>query len=346
MQWFEKALKPYVQRVRREHPPADPHAKDEFLLLMDNLDCQTSNNPDFIKACLEEGIRIYNYPPQCTDLVQGVDAGLGREIKRQISMKFDEWLDADEKNLAKWEEGLLTASERRILMTMWLGEAFDYCIKNLSIRRYWEKTGSLMSIDSSGDHLITPEGTENYDYHIGEMPNEAISFEAKLVEPIAPANAIVADDQDDEPNERDVDVDENEDDNGELDDNDRNTDAEDDIVDLADMQQDGESDDEYEKKMVDVVPPSMEIVQELPQLDNNSIVGKKLLFRWKNSGWSLCTVKQRFSKNRMMMNNIPRNFELSCDGFKQDHFLQLDKYCCIEANSQIGSWCVLQLKKK
>jgi hypothetical protein len=40
-------------------------------------------------------------------------------VKRLIGVKLAEWLD-NEANLEKWEAGKLTASERRILLTIWV----------------------------------------------------------------------------------------------------------------------------------------------------------------------------------------------------------------------------------
>ena len=61
----------------------------------------------------------------CTDAVQPVDSGLGREMKRQIGIVSGEWLDTDA-NLDRWEgtDKPLQAWERRVLMAQWAGEAW------------------------------------------------------------------------------------------------------------------------------------------------------------------------------------------------------------------------------
>ena len=61
-------------------------------------------------------------PPETTDLTQAVDNGLGRLQKYLIGVQLDEWLE-EEENLEKWENGKITASEKRILITKWVGEA-------------------------------------------------------------------------------------------------------------------------------------------------------------------------------------------------------------------------------
>jgi hypothetical protein len=52
-----------------------------------------------------------------------VDSGYGRAIKRLIGVKLAAWLE-NEANLEKWETGKLTASERRILLTIWVFISF------------------------------------------------------------------------------------------------------------------------------------------------------------------------------------------------------------------------------
>eukprot|EP01043_Picozoa_sp_COSAG02_P029739 COSAG02_NODE_1864_length_10606_cov_17.350148_4_plen_136_part_00 len=79
----------------------------------------------------------------CTDAVQPVDSGLGREVKRQIGIISGEWLDTED-NLDRWEgtSKPLAAWERRVLMAQWAGEAWKrVCARPEMLRRYWERTG-------------------------------------------------------------------------------------------------------------------------------------------------------------------------------------------------------------
>ena len=58
-----------------------------------------------------------------------------------------------------------TTSDRRILITQWVGEAFEELKKpeydNMR-RRCFEKTGCLLTADGSNDELVQPEGLINY----------------------------------------------------------------------------------------------------------------------------------------------------------------------------------------
>ena len=67
----------------------------------------------------KHNVLVWNLPAGTTDITQPVDSGYGRAVKRLIGVKLAEWLD-NEANLEKWETGKLTASERRILFTIWV----------------------------------------------------------------------------------------------------------------------------------------------------------------------------------------------------------------------------------
>ena len=67
---------------------------------------------------------LWHLPAGCTDEVQPIDAGYGRLLKVYTGQALDEWLGHGE-NLQKWECNALTASERRVLITKWVGEATE-----------------------------------------------------------------------------------------------------------------------------------------------------------------------------------------------------------------------------
>jgi hypothetical protein len=47
-------------------------------------------------------------------------------------------------------------------MTMWTAEAYEQCIKTLSLHRYFQKTGAWLTVDGSDDNLVRPEGLPTY----------------------------------------------------------------------------------------------------------------------------------------------------------------------------------------
>ena len=74
---------------------------------------------------------------------------------------MDRWLETED-NLDKWHDKL-SAKDRQIVMTQWSGEAWSELKENkgfLKRLQLFEKTGSLLTIDGSGD--ITPQGLVDY----------------------------------------------------------------------------------------------------------------------------------------------------------------------------------------
>ena len=93
------------------------------LLLMDNLHGQTTEVvPTYLhKVC---NMLLWHLPAGCTDEVQPIDAGYGRRLKVNTGQALDEWFRHGD-NLLKLECNALTASERLVLITNWVGEATD-----------------------------------------------------------------------------------------------------------------------------------------------------------------------------------------------------------------------------
>ena len=152
VEWTRKTLGPVVEDL------------DHHVLFADNLTAQTS---DEFKAAVRKILGIVWYGlANATELWQVVDAGVAQTLKVLTGHSYHAWLDQEE-NADRWfcHEGKLTASERRILITQWVGDAWDkLCTPqydNLRLR-CWQKTGCLITADGSDDDLITPEGLPNY----------------------------------------------------------------------------------------------------------------------------------------------------------------------------------------
>ena len=107
---LDQILLPVIREV------AEP--EEESLLFCDNLDAQIQ--PEFL-AKLETVNCCRNLSPaECTDQVQAIDAGFGRQLKVEVGNEYEEWLEDDD-NLDKWENGKLSASDKRIMVTTWVG---------------------------------------------------------------------------------------------------------------------------------------------------------------------------------------------------------------------------------
>ena len=156
--------------VRRILAPAVADL-DEFVLFCDNLEGQISLQfRDAVRKL--NGIVWYGLANatdlwHATDLWQPVDVGAGYLIKKLIDAEQQQWLEDDE-NVEKWldnSETKLSAQERRILLTHWIGEAYrKFRSETYAASRYrcFEKTGCLISADGSEDSKIKPEGLHSY----------------------------------------------------------------------------------------------------------------------------------------------------------------------------------------
>ena len=167
---------------------------ERFALFQDNLEGQIAN---LYKETIADlfGVNWYGLK-NATDYWQPVDAGYAMLLKILIKNTFHDWLDDDE-NAEKWygHDGKFSASERRILITHWSGNAYN----TLSSPKYdefrwrlFQKTGCLLTADGSDDELIQPEGLPNY-----VVPPPAL-IDAMEEVPVATAvEAAVEDDEED-----------------------------------------------------------------------------------------------------------------------------------------------------
>ena len=135
----------------------------EHVLFADNVNFQTLQS--FHQLCREEANTIvYMLPPNQTDKVQPIDQGEGFMMKKKIGLYLDEWLE-DEENFDKWHR-TISAKERRILMTKFVGQAWEELSEDYSEmrRKFFQKIGCLMTADGTDDDKIQPEGFVNYNF--------------------------------------------------------------------------------------------------------------------------------------------------------------------------------------
>lgn len=93
------------------------------------------------------------FPPNMTDIIQSIDAGLGRSLRCAIGRLLDEWL-MDGRNLEKWEANM-TAMERRILITNQVGDAMTYVMSEEQDHMRvgcFERTGCLITLLANEEH--------------------------------------------------------------------------------------------------------------------------------------------------------------------------------------------------
>ena len=94
--------------------------------------------------------------------------GLGKRISAVENASWPPDVDVtSDENADKWygEDNQFTASERRILITHWVGEAYNTLVDERYDgfrREFFGRTGCLLTADGSGDDLVRPEGSPGY----------------------------------------------------------------------------------------------------------------------------------------------------------------------------------------
>lgn len=120
-----------------------------------------AKTPEFKEYLKSKNTTVWHGPPGMTDVWQPVDAGAGKMMKDLIAKEYDLYM-ADEDNLDRWEKGTIPIGDRRILITQWVGKAYEkLCTEQEYIHRLFQRTSCLITADGTDDELIHPEGFPN-----------------------------------------------------------------------------------------------------------------------------------------------------------------------------------------
>ena len=275
--WVDKAILTEITEFFIEFEKSTSYGiEKEALWLGDNLHCQT--RPEF-RAQMREGMNatVKHYPPKTSDKgCAPVDNGLGAMWKAKIGEIQEVWLENDD-NALKWDNDTMTASEKRVVLTAWAGEAWEWCCsgeeKRGCLRRYLEKAGAMMTMDGTGDDLIALEGLpEGFKY---EFMDAEIDTE--------------------DPAEDDLEEEEEEENEAEIPDMDIEQ------TPLSELFEDVTEDTtELELCMDDPdAPPGFQLHDLCPDVGNKKyMLGKHVLFRW-DCGWAHGVVKRRHTKGKV-----------------------------------------------
>ena len=150
----------------------EEHGEEETLLFCDGLDSQKT--PEFLDRLRTNNCFRLISPPECTPYVQAVDGGLVANTKFLMSKQLEKWMEVDD-NLDQWENGSISASDKRILITRFLGCAWEelFSSPHYHPRSYFERTGCLLTVDGSGDELVKIKGV-NINYTVPPMPTHRV----------------------------------------------------------------------------------------------------------------------------------------------------------------------------
>ena len=203
--WVTRTLKPAVMNTSKTNK--------EFVRFCDNLSAQT--NELFLSEVRKLSGIVWFGLAGATDIWQLVDCGFGYMLKSLVRTIQDEWLQSYN-SIDLWlgnGEEKPDAKQRRILITHWVGEAYNRLSgeKYASSRyRCFEKTGCLVTADGSGDDKIQPEGLPGYSI---PPPLPVVGLENPLDLPTPELSATSEEDDDNDEDEQydtEEDVDENE----------------------------------------------------------------------------------------------------------------------------------------
>lgn len=325
------------EHIPKQLKPVVPGLKGgQALLLCDNLAGQCSTK--FRKLMKDKhNILVWNLPPGTTDITQPVDSGYGRAVKRLIGVKLATWLE-NEANLEKWETGKITASERRILLTIWVAESVaEVNSDRATILKYWQRTGCLLTADGTRDDLV----------HLHPSMPKLPPLPKASPQDLKEVEDAKDDDDDDESassggiglglgeSKRSGDKKQA---HGKIKKEDTDNVKHD--PDEPDLDEDDDIDDELiGASLRDALPKEFKIVERRPESDLNPVlIGSSFAMKWNVTGWCVGQFTKYYAKPKT---SKLFNFETRYPGELRDHRFQLKDYNTND-DAPAGSWCLLR----
>jgi hypothetical protein len=112
---------------------------------------------DYQADAKDRDVKLSYSPEECTDETAVTDRDLGNEVKSHMVKKgYKPDLEKSDERLEAWKSGKVTTSERRILFTKWLGDAWDHVCAEKSdmITKSFKKCGMFNDVDGKENHLV------------------------------------------------------------------------------------------------------------------------------------------------------------------------------------------------
>ena len=145
--------------------PSTPVSDGKILVADIHRAQQTENVKRLLARCKT---KLVNIPGGCTSLLQPVDVSFNGPFKAHVRAMSEKHLN---ENLDKYTDGKISASERRILMTKWVGEAWANTNQDM-VQRSFKKCGISLALDGSENHLLNIEKLPEY-----AMPEEVAEMQ-------------------------------------------------------------------------------------------------------------------------------------------------------------------------
>ena len=135
-----------------------------------------AHQTDCIKTFLTKKMTLLcNVSSGCTSRVQVVHVTVNKPFKDEVRHLFEYHLD---KHLELYVEGKLSASQRIILITKWVGQAWKTITgMKQSIIRSFIKCGLSVALNGFENVQVSIDGIPNY-----EMPQRFLEEESKLLD--------------------------------------------------------------------------------------------------------------------------------------------------------------------
>ena len=124
-------------------------------------DIHATQQTDAVKTALRNyKTELVNVPPGCTSRIQPLDVCINKPFKEVVKRQHEAHMS---ENLQLYTEGKLTACDRQVLLTKWVGKAWQEVNQSKdTIIRSFKKCGISLDLTGSEDDDINIEGIPNY----------------------------------------------------------------------------------------------------------------------------------------------------------------------------------------
>ena len=142
----------------------------DMLLVLDVHKAQKTEN--IISLFQSLNTTFFFVPAGTTSLVQPLDVCINGSFKSAVSRLANQHVTD---NLKDYMHGSISASERRVLFTKWVGQAWEEVSSNREATvRSFKKCGISVPVDGSGDGDISIRGLEDYTVEVDDEEEEFV----------------------------------------------------------------------------------------------------------------------------------------------------------------------------